>query len=202
MANTCTLIIITGLPCSGKSYLAEKLRMHFQLPLVTKDGIKERLYDSPLGRDPTVNEYTRAWSRKLGEATYEILFWSVEILLQAGVSCIAESNFTHAWYSERFQALQKQFGCHILQIQCMANGQELVFRFHHRWENGTRHPGHVDPDSYVELDDVLLQGRLEPLAVDGPYLEVDTTEFEKVDMEEILQWVESQLDSDRKTNLT
>jgi len=193
MANTCTLLIITGLPCSGKSYLAGRLKTHFHLPLVNKDGIKERLYDSPVGKDPRVNEYTRAWSRKLGEATYELLFWAVEVLLQAGVSCIAESNFNHAWHSARFQALHKQFDCRMLQIQCVADGQELLFRFHQRWENGTRHAGHVDSDSYTELDDVLRQGRQEPLAVDGPYLEVDTTAFEKLDVEEVIQWVESYL---------
>lgn len=191
MGNTSTLIIVTGLPCTGKSYLAQRLQAHFHLPLINKDGIKERLFDSPVGKDPAADDFTRSWSKKLGAASYEILFWCVDILLQAGISVIVESNFSDQWHSPIFQTLQEKYGCRILQIQCVADGHVLTRRFRQRWESGERHPGHVDPDTFTELEAVLLQGRSEPLTVIGPYLEVDATNISTIDLEQVIQWVES-----------
>jgi broad-specificity NMP kinase len=39
------LILITGAPCTGKTTIAQHLAGKFQLPVVHKDDIKERLFD-------------------------------------------------------------------------------------------------------------------------------------------------------------
>ena len=39
------LILITGAPCTGKTTIAQHLVGKFQLPVVHKDDIKERLFD-------------------------------------------------------------------------------------------------------------------------------------------------------------
>ncbi|WP_425432548.1 AAA family ATPase [Hydrococcus rivularis] len=40
------LILISGLPCTGKTTLARKIAQKLQLPLVCRDDIKESLFDS------------------------------------------------------------------------------------------------------------------------------------------------------------
>src|SRR5262249_58176789 len=55
------LVVVTGPPASGKSRLAEELAESLGLPLVTKDGIKETLFD-------TLGPGDQAWSSGLVEA--------------------------------------------------------------------------------------------------------------------------------------
>jgi hypothetical protein len=50
---------VTGPPATGKTTLAERISRELGLPLVAKDAIKERLYD-------TVGAGDRAWSQRLG----------------------------------------------------------------------------------------------------------------------------------------
>ena len=52
------LIIIWGLPCTGKTTLGPWLAKELGLPFVHKDGIKESLFESLGWKD-------RAWSKQL-----------------------------------------------------------------------------------------------------------------------------------------
>ena len=90
-----SLIIVAGPPCTGKSTLALRLAIDLSLPLIAKDHIKEILFDSLGWKD-------RAWSRQLGQLTYELLYHFVEVELRAGCSCIVESNFAPESATRRF----------------------------------------------------------------------------------------------------
>jgi hypothetical protein len=73
-------------PEVGKTTLAGPLARELGLPLLTKDDDKEALFDS-LGTGD------RDWSRRLGAASFEVLFAVATRLLGAGVSCVPEANF-------------------------------------------------------------------------------------------------------------
>ena len=184
MTTRCThrprLILITGLPCTGKTFIGRQIAAHFSLPYLHKDGIKELLFD-------TLGWSDRAWSKKMGAASYSLLFYFAETLLAAGQSFILESNFSAERDGLTLGALQERYGFRAVEIQCVADGEVLVERFRQRWEAGERHPGHVDPETYDELRLTLLPGRLPRLGLEGEYLEVDTTDFEKVEVEGILE---------------
>jgi len=168
------LLLITGLPCTGKTTLGRRIAQEFHWPLVSRDAIKEQLFDSLGWQD-------RAWSQKLGHASYAILHHLADVLLHAHCSCILESNFTPAFDSEPFQQLQARHQFFPLQIVCHTDGPVLFERFQHRSESGERHPGHVDYLNYQEFAPRLLDGRAEPLEIGGEVLNVDTTVFEQIE---------------------
>ena len=66
-------IIVTGAPCTGKTSIALYLAEKFQLPVVYKDGIKERLFDR-LGW-----KTDRQWSKLLSLASYDLLYYYKEV---------------------------------------------------------------------------------------------------------------------------
>ena len=177
------LIIITGPTCTGKTTLGKHLARELHLPFVTKDGIKELLFDNLGWKD-------REWSKKLGKATYPILYYFVESLLAAGCSHIVESNFSAEFSTEKFFELKKQYGFEPFQIQCVSNGEVLFQRFKERSESGERHPGHRDHLNYEEFKAGLLKGRDEPLDIGGTLVEVDTTDFGAIDYKKLIEMIQ------------
>lgn len=165
------VIIVSGPPASGKSTLAQEFARELKLPMLYKDGIKETLFD-------TLGWGNREWSKKLGVATYHLLYYFLEAQLAAGQSLIVESNFGVAATAE-FRCLQEKYPFRPFQVLCRAEGSVLVERYAAR--AGQRHPGHVDLVALDEIKPVLLKGYLEPLEIGGEMVEVDTTDFSKID---------------------
>jgi predicted kinase len=168
------LIIVSGPPCVGKTTLARRMARELVLSLVTKDDIKESLFDSLGWSD-------RAWSRKLGTASYALLFYFVEALVSAGRPLIAESNFDARFHSERLRSLQDKYGVSALQVQCYADGAVLRERFRARAFAGARHPGHVEHLQWNEQAQVLEKGRLENLEIVGKVIQLDMSDFAAID---------------------
>lgn len=181
--NGALIIVITGLPCTGKTTLGRYVACALNLPFIHKDGIKESLFDSLGWRD-------RDWSRKLGVATYSVLDYLLSVLMPVGVSFVVESNFDPDKAGARLAFLVEQHGYSSVQILCKADGATLMQRFRARSESGDRHPGHVDNTNLDELVPQLLKGRLDPLALAGPLIEVDTTSLALLDYDLILKQIE------------
>ncbi|NWJ44282.1 MAG: hypothetical protein HXX08_00240 [Chloroflexi bacterium] len=180
------IIIVSGPPASGKTNLALKIAEHFTLPYFNKDSIKEILFDK-LGWSDI------AWSRKLNLASMEILYQIAGAQLVAKCNHILECNFKPEFDTSRFLDLQKQYDCKYIQIQCIADGVVLLERFRQRAQAGIRHPGHVDHEIESYLEPLLLRGRQGNLEIGGSLLEVDTTDFSKINYQALFDFISSQL---------
>ena len=80
------LILITGLPGTGKSTLARSLARHLGVPLICKDTIKEPLLD-------LLGTADRSGSRRLSDASFAVMFALARDCLRAGTDVILEGNF-------------------------------------------------------------------------------------------------------------
>ena len=81
------LIVVTGLPASGKTTLSRRIANDLHLPLISRDGIKEILFDGLGWSD-------REWSKRLGKVSYELTYYFVQLHIASGQAVIVESNFT------------------------------------------------------------------------------------------------------------
>lgn len=172
------VILVNGLPATGKTTLAQRLASDLHLPLFAKDAIKETLFD-------TLGWSDRAWSRKLGTATIGLLFLLLEEQLRAGQPCLVECNFYPDYDTQRFRTLQRTYRFTPFQILCVADGPTLYERYRRRALSLDRHPGHVETHNLDEHRELLLRGRIELLPIVGALYELDTTDFAAIDYDRL-----------------
>jgi predicted kinase len=153
-----TLVVVTGAPGVGKTTVAQALARELGLTLISKDDVKEVLFDS-LGTG------NRAWSQRLGIASFELMFLFARRALEAGASCIVEANFTRA---EPLLALPAD---RVVQCFCTAPNELVVARYASR----RRHPGHLDAEVAPELLARLDADEWTPLELGAEPIVVNTT---------------------------
>src|SRR5687767_9920970 len=132
-----TIIIVTGRPAAGKSTLAKWLSQELKLPLVSKDRIREVLFDRLGWKD-------RKWAQELGKASVDMMFYFARAELEVGRSIIMDNSFYPLASNARFQALKEQYNVESIQIVCDSDRETLFQRFKSRADLGNRHPGHGD----------------------------------------------------------
>lgn len=164
-----TLLLVTGAPSSGKTTLAVPLARHLGLPLITKDTIKEALFD-------TLGTSDHTWSTRLGAASFAVMF----ALARHSPAAVLEANF-YPGHTPQLQAICQR----PVQILCHCTAAEASRR--HLARADRRHPGHLD-HLPVNRDKATLPWQ--PLDLDGPLLRVDTSG--PVDIPAVATWVRTQ----------
>jgi len=136
------LMIILGAPASGKTTLGRRLAADLALPCLSKDDIKEALFD-------VLGASDAAASRRLSDASFGAQLRLARAHLGGGGSCILEGN----WRAEHAAALSGIVatpGARAGQIGCRAEAGDIARRFISR----VRHSGHADASrSAAEIAD-------------------------------------------------
>jgi hypothetical protein len=120
------------------------------------------------------------------------LFHQTEVELAAGRSVMIEANF-RAGAASRLQEIGRRHRYSAMQIRCFADRPTLVERLNRRAQERLRHPGHADFETLPEMESMLASGAALPL--DGPLLEIDTTQPETIDPSEIAGRVKALIDA-------
>lgn len=181
------VIIINGPPGVGKTTLGKKIADEFKLPFISKDNIKDLLFEN-LGWED------RAWSQKLGGASVELMYHFAETLLIAHKSFIVETAFRTAIATTQFIAIKDKCPFHPIQIICKADPKTCYERFHKRATSRNRHPGHFDQNTSWEMyRDTFPEDQYGPLDIGGKTIDVDLSNLETMNLNEILHAVRTML---------
>jgi len=174
--NRPALIIVNGHPATGKTTLARTVAAALALPLFTKDDLKERIFDVLGATDVEA-------SRALGRAAWELLCLSAETLLSAEQSLIIEGNFYPESADPWIAAVERRHGQLTVQVILQADPDELLRRYR---ERSGRHASHMDTDRVRDVEAAAARRR-SPLTVNGPTIEIDTTDFGNVDTQSLIE---------------
>ncbi len=184
-----SLIIVTGLSATGKTNLSRKLSLCMGLPLLSKDTIKEILFDE-------VGCGDRKWGDKLDKAAYSILTYVVKQELMANHSVIVETPYGMEFLNEMSLELQAKHRFMCVQILCYARPKILVKRYMDRIGAHDRHPGHND---LAGLEDFKISlknaGKVDPLTLAGKVYQINTSDFANVDEEALFKDIQDVVES-------
>ena len=181
------LILVAGPSCTGKTTLARGLAERLKLLLIAKDMLKETLYD-------TLGVGDQAWSQRLGRASIALMYRLAEAHLAAGHSLILENNFYPALATEELRQIQVRRPFIPIQLQLWTQPDVLIARIHARVASGTRHPGHLEHLYAPTLTPDTILWRTEPMDIGGALFEVDTTDFEAVDVDALAAQIQAVMD--------
>lgn len=171
-----TLVLVSGAPGAGKSTLAPPLAAHLGLPLLSKDFIKEALFDT-LG---SVDDNPLASSRRLGAAAMTLL-WRLAAHCPA---VMLEANFRSAPEYERDRVAEL---CpRPVEVYCRVPPELALRRYD---ERGTRPDHHEVHAGRTTSLDAIAEYQL-PMNL-GPVIEVDTSGF--VDVAHVARLVQTAL---------
>ncbi|THF71215.1 ATP-binding protein [Deinococcus sp. Arct2-2] len=171
-----TLLVISGLPASGKTQLGTQLAAHLRWPNVTKDDYKSILHEG-------LPDLPNAQS---GPLSFRLMYHVAGITLAAGVNTVLETHFHRGLGEKNIQTVTQAHGAQLLQIFCHAPLDELARRHAARVASGLRpHIDHASLDHY-NVPDYWCHT---PLNLAAPLLRVDTTQ--PVDVAEVAAWVRS-----------
>lgn len=195
-------VLVTGIPASGKTRLAEYLSESLGFPMLSKDRAKEILFD-------TVGFRSRAEKVALGAAAMEFCYYFAEQMMKRGKPFLLENNF-ESTSKPGIEALLKRYDCRPVTVFLTGDYETVYRRFLERDQSPDRHRGHVVNTCYPEPEGARppyapvsleqftagIVGRgMADFDVGGPRIVVDTTDFSKVDYEEIAQQVREALDA-------
>lgn len=188
------LILIAGLPATGKSGFAEYAGAALQLPLICKDSIKEILFDD-------VGFKCHDEKTHLNYASLHIMLYAAEQMLRCGKSVILENNFEN-YAKPELRRLIETYRCNVITVMFGGDVSVIYRRYVDRNADPGRHRGHVLSDCYPETDhsgripdpipletfrDSFRERGMSTFDIGGKRIEVDTTDFSTVDYADIVR---------------
>lgn len=193
------LIILAGMPATGKSTAAKALQKHFGFPVLEKDRIKERLFD-------TIGFECYAQKRQLDVASNAILLEIMESMLQAGASLIVDNNFDEE-SAKRLAALLERYPVRCVTVFFTGDTQVLYERYFDRDSRHARHLGHAMQTHYPPhvgesteftmtregFDERFLRRKMDRLSWGGESITLDATYPEKIEINDLICQIEKLL---------
>jgi predicted kinase len=193
------IIVLTGMPATGKSTVCRALTREFGFPIVEKDAIKEQLFD-------TLGFSCYAEKRALDHAANAVVIHMVERILEAGGSAIVDNNFDTE-SGRKFSALLERYAPKCACVFLRGDLDVLHERYTKRDNSHARHLGHVLQEHYPpregdslyytmtkdEFYEKFMKRGMDSFTCPGGRIEVDTTDFSRVDTEAIVAEVKKML---------
>ena len=195
------MIVLTGMPASGKSTVAAKLADALSLPVLAKDEFKEALFD-------TIGFSCYAEKRRLDHAANAVLLKAAEAMLRSGQSVILDNNFDGA-AAEALNALTERMGARCVTVFFGGDTEAFYRRYVERDRLHLRHLGHVVQEHYPlhegdspdhdmtreEFREKFEKRGMADVRLNGIRIEIDATEPAAIDTDRLIQEIRTVLQS-------
>ena len=166
--NRPTLIVVSGPSAAGKTTLAHRLARRIGCPAICRDEIKEGMVLNAPDFEPSTGD-------ELTMRTLPTFFSVLRLLLESGVTTVAEAAFQDHIWRPRLEPLRKIARLKV--IQCVVDDEVARERTTLRMTHDPTRRAHADADADS------LRRAFNRLALNVPSIDVDTTENYVPDLE-------------------
>lgn len=193
------IIILSGIPASGKTTFSRYLSKELEIPVISKDSIKEILFDD-------IGFQSRIEKVKLGVASMNIMYSIAEENMKLNKPVILENNFENS-SKLRLKELIQSYGYKVINVRFEGDIKAIYSRFVKRDLSPERHLGHVTNISYpsrepiervtsmtlIDFKEMITSRGIINFDIGGEIIPVDATELDKVDYKEIVNKVREKI---------
>lgn len=186
------MIVIAGMPASGKSTLAAAISKELGLPIIAKDKLKESLFDV-LGFE----NYQQ--KRNLDHAANALLISVSESMILSDTPVILDNNFDSI-SAETFNDLCDKYDCNCITLMLGGETEAFYQRYVERDRMHLRHLGHILQEHYPphpedsldhemtreEFDEKFIKRGMTEFKCRGVRIDIDATHPEKIDTTALL----------------
>ena len=194
-----TILVLAGMPASGKSTVAAKLNAAFGLPVLEKDALKEEIFD-------TIGFTNYGEKRKTDHAANAVLLRCAEALLKNGQSMILDNNFD-VQSAERLNALVEKYDCQCITVFFGGDADVFYHRYVERDRLHLRHLGHVVQEHYPlwegdspdhdmtreEFREKFESRGMAQFQCKGERIDLDATDPAKVDVDALIAQIQQRM---------
>ncbi len=167
MAPLPVLAVVSGPMGAGKTTLAHRLARAVGCPAICRDEIKEGMVQASPG-------FVAAPGDDLTRRTLPVFFDVLELLLRSGVTTVAEAAFQDRVWRPRLESLHPL--ARIRVVHCVVDADTARQRSLRRGQDSPLRAAHADPGPGDAAERALAHERFQRVALDVPWLEVDTTD--------------------------
>ena len=170
------LVVISGPAGTGKTTLAHELASAIGCPAISRDEIKE-------GMVHAADHFEPGWGDPLTQKTFPLFFDVLRLLLEAGVTVVAEAAFQHVNWAPNLEPLAAVAELRI--VQCHVEGEVARERV-----AGRLRTAHADAQLLADLEaGTPYYADFERVSIDAQSMDVDTTSGYEPSIEEIVAFV-------------
>jgi predicted kinase len=170
-----TLIVVSGPAGSGKTTLAHAIAAAVGCPAICRDEIKEGMVHASRG-DAT--PFVARTGDELTARTLPVFFTVLEVLLEAGVTTVAEAAFQDHVWRPRLEPLLNS--AHLRIVNCTVDADVATRRVRQRARDNPLRRAHADHEPRTSFNRISLA---------APSLEVDTTDGYRPGLDQIVAFV-------------
>ena len=178
--NKPLLIVVTGSPATGKSTLAHILADKINCPLLSRDQFKEGLIN-------TLGLSHSQLNRSVDLQVYETFFETIELLISKRISLVVEAAFQDKLWRPKLLNLLQQAEIKI--IICKTAIALTKARFANRLSDFPEREKFHGDQSLQEEQLASMIENYQPVNLDVPTLQVDTTQQYEPGIEEIINFI-------------
>ena len=192
------LIIVAGMPATGKTTLSKKIAVAFGMPLLEKDEIKEEMYK--------IQGYRGLEDRAAADVVANaILLKCAKNILESGTSLLLVNNFDPTMEGQ-VQELLDSTGCRCVMVFLDGDPDVLHARYVHRDAVHSRHPVHELWDSYPPKEgdapktmsrelfrEVFEEMGMAEFRINAPRIDLEATYPEKIDVDGLIEQIKDLL---------
>lgn len=156
------VILLAGLPGTGKSTLARKLARRYKLEHISTDSVRKRIF-----RDVRRDNFGKgSYSNKQRMVVYDTIYYVLYTLLKHGVGCVLDGTFYQDQMRAKIGRICARFNAKYILVMVTCPEEIINKRFEEREKRERRTLSDADSKIYERFKQLFEQTKLQHLNVD------------------------------------